>query len=82
MKHYHSLKSLNDFSDRDLLLFILSNQIKIYRQTEYLMSQVKIGKIEGLGAFSHTFHDMLGSMDDVIKQSEEYLKKMMEIKGF
>jgi hypothetical protein len=82
MEHFHSKKSLKEFSDRELLLFILGNQVNLYRQTQYLMEAIKSGKTEPLGLYADTFHEVIGDIDDILKQAEEYLDQQDEEKGF
>ena len=82
MEHLHSKQSLADFSDRELMLLILSNQVKIFRQIQYVEQQVKTGKIEALGLFENTFKEMLSSADDILSQSDRYLNQDDTDKGF
>jgi hypothetical protein len=82
MEHFHSKKSLKEFTDRELLLFILGNQINLYRQTQYLMQAIKNQDTEGLGLYSNTFHEVIGDIDEILKQAEEYLDQEDTDKGF
>ena len=82
MEHFHQKKSLEEFSDRELLLFILGNQINLFRQTEYLMQAIKGKETEPLGLYANTFHDIIGDINDILKQSEKYLAREDTEKGF
>lgn len=79
---YHSRKSLNDFNDRELLFFILSNQINLFRQTKYLMNAIKNKEDVGVGLFEETFHEMIQDVDEILEQVEDYMNKSNEDKGF
>ena len=82
MKKYHQRKSLKEFSDRELLLFILSNQVTLYRQTQYLMNAVKDTEGKHIGFHSDTFKELIEHMDDILKQADEHLNQEDADKGF
>lgn len=81
-KHYHSVKSLEDLNDRELLLFILSNQVNLFRQTQYLMNAIKGKEHEPLGLYANTFKELVQDVDDILEQAEEYMSQSNEDKGF
>lgn len=82
MKDFHQKKSLTEFSDRELLLFILGNQVNLFRQTQYLQQQIKGGDTEPLGHFSETFKELVGDIDDILNQANKHLAKDDTDKGF
>lgn len=82
MKNLHAKKSFSEFSDREIMFLILSNQVRILRQIQYLEQEVKNGKTEPLGHFSNTFKEMISNADSILKQSEEYLNQEDSEKGF
>lgn len=82
MKEFHKKKSLKDFSDRELMLFILANQVSLYRQTQYLMQAIKNTEHKHIGFSKDTFHELIQDVDDTLKQAGEYLNQKDEDKGF
>lgn len=81
-KEFHQKKSLDEFDDRELMLFILANQVKIYRQTQYLMQAIKKMEDEHLGFYSETFKQLVEDSDDILNQANEHLDQEDEDKGF
>lgn len=82
MKTLHSKKSFQDFTDRELMMLLLANQVKIFREIKYVMSQIKNGQIESAGLLSESFGEMISTADAIIEQSDEYLGKSDADKGF
>lgn len=79
---FKSRKSFADFSDRDLLLLILSNQVKIFRQTEYLMNEIKGKGAEPLGHYENTIGTLIKDSDSILQQAGHFMKRSDEDKGF
>lgn len=82
VKDFHSRKSLDDFTDRELLLFILGNQVNLYRRTQYLEQAIKKTEDESLGMYEETFKELIQDVDDILSQAGEHLEKEDEDKGF
>lgn len=74
MKSLLEKKSLEEFSDRELLLFILSNQVTLFRQTKYLMEAITKDE-KATGTFGEVFMKLTQDADDILEQAEEYLEK-------
>lgn len=81
-KEFHQKKSLSEFDDRELMLLILANQVKIYRQTQYLMQAIKNTEDKHLGFYSQTFKELVEDADDILNQADEHLDQEDEDKGF
>ena len=81
-KEFHQKKSLSEFDDRELMLLILANQVKIFRQTKYLMQAIKNTEGEHLGFYSQTFKELVQDADDILNQADEHLDQEDEDKGF
>ena len=81
-KDFHQKKSLSEFDDRELMLLILANQVKIFRQTQYLMQAIKNTEGEYLGFYSQTFKELVEDADDILNQADEHLDQEDEDKGF
>jgi hypothetical protein len=64
MERLINKESLDKFSDRDLLLLLLSNQIQIFK---------KIESIEG--SYDNAFRDLISDADHIIEQCNEYLSE-------
>lgn len=82
MKDFHQKKSLSEFTDRELLLFILANQVNLFRQTQYLQQQIKGGEAEHIGFFADTFKELVQDIDDILNQADEHLDQEDTDKGF
>lgn len=82
MSHLHSKQSLQEFSDRELQELILSNQIVLFRQTQYILNHLNGKGSDSLGFFRLSFEDMIRNVDDILKQSNDYLKQSDTEKGF
>jgi hypothetical protein len=67
-------KSLSDFSDRQLLELLLTNQIHIFRELRRLYDKVETGKDKGRGQYWITFKKLLEDNKTILKQSNDYLK--------
>lgn len=79
---FHQKKSLKDFDDRELLLFIVSNQVNLFRQTQYLMQAIKDTEGKHLGLYADTFKELIQDTDDILHQANKYLNQEDEEKGF
>jgi regulator of sigma D len=77
-----SKKSLDEFTDREMLLFILSNQVKIFRQIQYLQNEIKGEGHKPLGHYENTFKELIGATRDVLNQADDYLNQEDTEKGF
>jgi len=81
-KEFHQRKNLEEFSDRELLLFILGNQVNLYRQTQYLMQAIKEKEGEHLGMWEDTFKEVIQDIDAILEQANEHLNQDDAEKGF
>lgn len=82
MSDFNQKQSLSEFSDRELLLLILSNQVNIYREIEYLKTQLQTGENKGLGPYLGSFKDLVTKSRGVLQQADVYLKQDDTDKGF
>ena len=68
-------QSLDEFTDRELLMFILSNQVSIYRDICILQNKILGDNYRGdLGHNDYQFAHLLKQSDETIRVSNEYLK--------
>jgi hypothetical protein len=66
--------SLDQFTDRELLLTILAHQVKIFRQLEYLEQRVTDGKINSLGPdYTASIEKLTQDNAKSLKEFDQYL---------
>ena len=82
MTDFNQKKSLDEFSDHELLLFILSNQVNIYREIERLKMQVETGEVKALGHYSNTFKELVADTRSILQQANEHMNQSDSDKGF
>lgn len=81
MNDLMSKKSLDEFSEKDLLKLVLSNQIVIIRRMERLFEKMEGVTPRDLGNYSDTFGGLVRSSLDVLRLSNEFLRLPDEEKG-
>lgn len=64
------------------MLFILGNQVALFRQSQYLQQQIKGGEHGRIGFFADTFKELAQDIDDILKQADEHLGQEDTDKGF
>lgn len=90
-----SKQSLSDFSEKELMQFIIANQVLMMR--EFRQLSAKISQIEPeikkqnpdfkfqyepLGHFQIDFEQMIKSTESILNQADEYLNQSDTEKGF
>lgn len=69
-----SKTSLADFSDRELLELLLTNQLSIFREIRRIQEKMQTGKDKGRGQYWITFKKMMSAHSSILPQITEYLK--------
>lgn len=68
-------KSLEEYTDRELLLTIIGHQVHIYRHLEYLEQFVHYGKIDSLGPdFTASIENLTRDNEQILQDFDKYLK--------
>lgn len=82
MENLHSKKSLKEFTDRQLLLFIMANQVNIFREIERVQKMLNGDKDLGIGLYSESFKELISDTRDILNQAEQYMQQDNIEKGF
>jgi hypothetical protein len=72
-------KSIKEFTDRELLELLLSNQVTLYREIRYVRDGVGKSKKVGRGQYWISFMNMFRASEDILAQTNDYLKRKNEV---
>jgi hypothetical protein len=68
-------ESIKDFSDRELMELLLSNQVLLFREIRYVRDWVEKGTMDGRGQYWISFMKMFRESEHILTQTDDYLKR-------
>lgn len=73
-KSLEEKESLSEYTDRELLLTILANQVTLSRKLDYLEQIVRNGKTDSLGAdYTKSVWELTRSNEKILEDYDKYL---------